>query len=1194
MNNKKYDNNYYSFREITDLKDMIITSSQQFRDLPAYLVKDRPGDNFRPISYGQVRKEMDGLGTALLGLGLKGKKIAVIGENSYPWVLTYFATVCGVGTIVPLDKKLPSEEIHNLIERAEVSAIVFSKSVEKNILNLTSGSNSIEYMISMSEPDADNSENHGAKTGGKYLYLPELIAVGEKSVKDGIRDYVDAEINPDDMCTLLFTSGTTGLAKGVMLSHSNIASNVYNMSKLVKIRKAGTGLSVLPMHHSYEMTCHILTCYYQGLSVAVCEGIKYIQKNLAEVEAAVMLGVPLIFEKMYKALWKQAEARGEAAKLRKAIEISRKGKLYNNTAIMKRMFKPVHTMLGNNMSLLIAGGAAIDPKVIEDFEAMGIPMIQGYGMTECAPIVAVNQDRYSKAASVGKPMPGTQVQIVDADENGIGEIICRGPSVMLGYYNDPDATAAVLREGWLHTGDYGYFDSEGFLYVTGRKKNVIVTKGGKNIFPEEVEYALLKNEYIEEVVVYGVNDERIGNTIVTASIFPNYKALAKDFGNMNGSDIYHFFRKAVDVINESMPPYKRVKRINIKDTQFEKTTTGKIKRYVMENEVRETERKQTIMNYAEIKQMEMNRAIEKAKQLNESKDRFLRYRTSRPITDIKHMIETSAQEYGDNVAFMQKFVKNEPFTSITYKEALADVNGLGTALINLGLKDKRIGIIGETCYQWESSYLAVLCGTGIVVPLDKELNANELEQLIIEADVSAIIFGKKYEEMFKTMKANGKTKLETLIGFETEDHGEVLSWKKLIEDGKNQIAVGDRQFLDAEIIADDMSIILFTSGTTGIAKGVMLSHENLVEDLMSAPTILNVNPWDIFFSVLPVHHTYECTCAFLMPLYKGAAIAYCEGLKYITKNLAEVKPTMLLGVPVLIESLYKKIWQNVRKQGKEKTLKTLLKLNRGTKKVGLDISKPFTKDILAVFGGRMRVLISGGAAINPEILQFFNDLGILAVQGYGLTECAPMAALNPDVPKDMRNDSVGHLLPGMEVKIIDKNEEGIGEICLKGKNVMMGYYNNEAATNEVIIDGWFHSGDLGYVDADNFIYITGRKKNVIITKNGKNVFPEEIEYYLGQVPYIAESMVWGAEDEDGSNDTTIVATVTLDKEEVAEALGESYDEEQVKALVWEEIDKINDTLPLFKRVKKLAIRNEDFEKTTSKKIKRFVDSNKQA
>ena len=373
----------------------------------------------------------------------------------------------------------------------------------------------------------------------------------------------------------------------------------------------------------------------------------------------------------------------------------------------------------------------------------------------------------------------------------------------------------------------------------------------------------------------------------------------------------------------------------------------------------------------------------------------------------------------------------------------------------------------------------------------------------------------------------------------------------------------------------------------------MLSHRNICEDLMSAPTILNVNTWDIFFSVLPVHHTYECTCGFLMPLYKGASIAYCEGLKYIVKNLAEVQPTMILAVPLIFESLYNNIMKNVRKQGKEGLVRKVLALNKVTKKVGLDLNKLLLKDILKVFGGRMRVLISGGAAIDPAILQFFNDLGFISVQGYGLTECAPMAALNPDRHKYMRNSSVGHLLPGMEVKIEDKNEDGIGEICVKGPNVMLGYYNMPEETAKVIKDGWFHTGDLGYVDDEDFIYITGRKKNVIITANGKNVFPEELEYYLGRSTMVSESMVWAQEDESGQ-DTVIVATIKPDMEEVEAAIGKDAagDADQVEKLLWTEVDKINENLPFFKKIKKITVRREEFEKTTGKKIKRFVESNK--
>lgn len=599
------------------------------------------------------------------------------------------------------------------------------------------------------------------------------------------------------------------------------------------------------------------------------------------------------------------------------------------------------------------------------------------------------------------------------------------------------------------------------------------------------------------------------------------------------------------------------------------------------------------MDYKSRRTIDMSHAQSVADGLNNSTDKYVVYKESRPIADLKHMLETSVDLYGDNTAFMQKFAKNEPYKSITYKEAFEAINSLGTALIDKGLKGKRIAVIGENCYQWATSYLAVICGTGVAVPLDKELGASELRQLAKEAKVSAVMFTEKYADIFKEIKASGETDIQMLIKLngDKEDE-ELIEWSKLIAEGRTLLESGDRRFLDAEINPEEMSELLFTSGTTGIAKGVMLSHKNICFDLMIAPTILKVNPWDIFFSVLPIHHTYEGTCGFLMPLYKGAAIAYCEGLKHIVKNLSEVSPTMFLGVPALFETLYKTIMKNIRKQGKEGLVKKVLAVNKVTKKIGIDLNKKLLKDILKVFGGRMRVLISGGAAIDPAILQFFNDLGFIAVQGYGLSECAPMGALNPDQHKYMRNASVGHILPGMDVKIVDKDEDGIGEICLRGDNVMLGYYNMPEETAKVIKDGWFYTGDQGYIDDEKFIYITGRKKNVIIASNGKNVFPEELEYLLSKIPYVSESMVWGADNE-RNGDITIVAAIRPDMEEVEAVIGKNPDEEAVKKLLWEEVDKVNAELPLFKKIRNIAVRNEEFEKNTSKKIKRFVESNKQ-
>ena len=568
MNSKKYKDVLYKMRYINDLRDLIRSSAEMYGDKPAFLEKDVAGGEYRPISYVQLREDIDSLGTKFVEMGLKGKKIAVIGENSYRWVVTYLAVTNGTGVIVPLDKELTEIEIRNLIKRAKPEAIVFSNKLAKKVMESLEGLDdgpSVKICMKPSE------------AGEGVLNWDEIRSEGKTLLLGGNRDFIDVVIDREAMCALLFTSGTTGMAKGVMLSHKNISANVYNMSKYVKIRSGG-GLSVLPMHHTYELTCHVFTGLYQGMYIAICEGLRYIQQNLKESKASVMLGVPAVFETMHKKVWKQAEASGQAGKMKAMMNLARKTKLYNNQEVMRKIFSKVHTSLGNNVSLFIAGGAAINPDVIRDYEALGIPMIQGYGMTENAPIIAVNRDYYSKADSVGKPMPGTEVKIIYQDEDGIGEIICRGPSVMIGYYDDPEATAEVLKDGWLYTGDYGRLDEEGFLYICGRKKNVIVTKNGKNIFPEEIEALLLENPLIEEVMVYGTIDKKNDDTVVKAEIYPSYDELEARLGSVTEDGIQDVIKEAIEEVNDKMPTYKRVKRFKLRSEEFEKTTTRKIRR----------------------------------------------------------------------------------------------------------------------------------------------------------------------------------------------------------------------------------------------------------------------------------------------------------------------------------------------------------------------------------------------------------------------------------------------------------------------------------------------------------------------------------------------------------------------------------------------------------------------------------------
>ena len=598
--------------------------------------------------------------------------------------------------------------------------------------------------------------------------------------------------------------------------------------------------------------------------------------------------------------------------------------------------------------------------------------------------------------------------------------------------------------------------------------------------------------------------------------------------------------------------------------------------------------------YQKIVERDQARADKMYKSVMEGNDKFVKYKNIRPCLNIKEMLETSTSLYADRPAFWEKPTHKEPYKAYTYQDTLTRVNALGTALHSRGLRGANIAVIGENSYAWATAYLSVVCGTGVVVPLDKELSANEIKQLLVTAEVECIFYSKKYSKMMNEIKDSGETSISLYVmhdSKEVELQDFEMRVQMLIDEGQKLIDEGNRDFLDAQIDAEALGILLFTSGTTGFSKGVMLSHRNICAELMIPPTLIKVTPEDKFFSVLPIHHTYEGTCGFLIPLGQGASVAYCEGLRYILDNLAEAKPTMLLAVPLLVENMYSKIWKNAKKSGKENLLRNVIKANKVTKKVGLDLGNIFFKQIRAVFGGNMDQIIVGGAAIDPEVMQGIKDFGINTLQGYGLTECAPICAVNPKFGG--KNASAGYIPRDFGGKINDPDPEtGIGEICVKGENVMMGYYKNEEASNEVLVDGWFHTGDYGYIDDENFVFITGRKKSVIITKNGKNVFPEELEYFLGRSDLIGESMVWEG-DSGRSEDTIIVASIKPNDDELEIRFPEGYTDEDVAKAIWEEVDKVNDELPIFKKIRRVVWRKESFDMTTSKKIRRFVDSNKE-
>ena len=530
---------------------------------------------FKELTYGEFRDKMNALGTELIHMGFKNSKVAVLGDNSYRYALTYLTTVCGVGTIVPIDKNLEIDEIENLVSRADVEILFTDIKLIEKLKTLLERSTKLKNLVVMNDSYYESQDE-------RILSQDELIDRGMARLVDKDYTYIDAVVHPDDLSTILFTSGTTGLAKGVMLSHRNLAANVMNTSKMFNIPNKRRVLDVLPMHHAYEMSCTVLTSFYQAATVVICEGLKHLQGNFVEAECAVMLGVPLVFENIHKKIFRQAEKQGKAESLQKGLELSKKLGLSKIKAVNKRLFKSIQGVFGKNLYCLIAGGAAINPEVIEDFRAMGIPIIQGYGMTESAPLITVNPVKHCKPASVGPAIPGTEVRIINSDDEGNGEIIVRGPSLMLGYYNDPENTAETIIDGWLHTGDYGYMDEDGYLYITGRKKNVIITKTGKNIFPEEIEYYLLLEDDIAETIVYGKENMIEGDLLCTAIIQPDFKSLEAK-GITEDEDIYRRIREIVDEVNAKVPLYKKIRRIEVRENDFIKTTTLKVKRHVPEN-----------------------------------------------------------------------------------------------------------------------------------------------------------------------------------------------------------------------------------------------------------------------------------------------------------------------------------------------------------------------------------------------------------------------------------------------------------------------------------------------------------------------------------------------------------------------------------------------------------------------------------
>lgn len=557
------------------------------------------------------------------------------------------------------------------------------------------------------------------------------------------------------------------------------------------------------------------------------------------------------------------------------------------------------------------------------------------------------------------------------------------------------------------------------------------------------------------------------------------------------------------------------------------------------------------------------------------------------LKTLKDIILKKCDEYSENTAFLEKDKKTKEFQGITYKKLKEDVISLSTALsIKYNLLGEKIAIIGENSYNWYMSYMAVTTGTGIVVPLDKELPENEIINLINRSDAKCIIYSGKKKNAIDSIRSKLPSDI-LYISMDKDGKGQDMALPDVLEEGKKLVSEGEEWYYNQEISPDDFRILIFTSGTTSTSKGVMLCHRNVISNLDGATEILKVDVKDRFFSVLPMHHIYEMIVTCMYAIANGSSVAICEGLKYISKDIKNTSPTVLVCVPLLVEHICKRINKTIEEQKKEKTVKRLINITNKMGKIGYALKRTIFSQIHNSLGGRLKYILVSAAPVEKELINQVEGLGYVVFQGYGLTETASIVAGTREETR--RAGTVGTAC-NCEIKI-DAPKGKDGEILVKGNNVMLGYYNDENATKEAIENNWFHTGDIGHFDDKNNLVITGRCKNVIVTNNGKKIFPEELENEINKIDMVKESMVYG--DGEGTN-MSVCAIVTLDEEEIKAFYGDDVpDKKTIKTKIWEGIKAINDKMVSYKAVKNLKVRDKDFEKTTTMKIKRFLKSNKE-
>lgn len=559
------------------------------------------------------------------------------------------------------------------------------------------------------------------------------------------------------------------------------------------------------------------------------------------------------------------------------------------------------------------------------------------------------------------------------------------------------------------------------------------------------------------------------------------------------------------------------------------------------------------------------------------------------IENYKKLMEWVEEKFKDNIAYKYKENredKNSPIIEKTYGTVVEDVKALATCFLKRGWKGKRVAIIGSNRYEWVVPYFATLSGGMIAAPMDKLLPDIEIESIVTRAEIDIVVFESKYLDVFKKIKKSKDSKVKTIICMDDIDDKEVEKLTDLIEEGRKLVENGDESYDKVEIDRNEMSIMLFTSGTTSQSKIVMLSQANILGNIWAYQNHFKMLSTDTVLSILPIHHTFESSITIMYGFYSGATIAFCDGLRHIADNLKEYEVSVFVAVPLLLETMYKKILKGIDTQGKTKLVNNMVKISNGLRKCHIDIRRKLFKQIIDQMGGKLRMVLYGGAKLDRATTIGYENFGIISIQGYGLTETSPV--LTAESESKHNPGSAGFALDTVELKILEPDKDGVGEVLAKGPNVFLGYYHDEEKTNDAFVDGWFRTGDYGYIE-NGWLWLTGRKNDIIVLKNGKNVYPEEIETLINRLSYVKESMVYSRDDSE--TDTMLAAKIVYDPEEM-ERVFPNKEKDEYQELIFEAIKKINKDLSTFKHIKKIEITDEPMEKTTTQKIKRYVEKKK--